>query len=70
MRVEISMTSDENKLMVNAWWATSPEFVIESIKSQLAAAQTIWPELKRFRLDIFSTADEVMEALARAKEQK
>ncbi len=48
MRVEISMTMDKEEFHVSSWWAKSPDFVISSLRSQLEAAQAVWPELKLF----------------------
>lgn len=51
MRVSVSMTTDKNEFDVSSWWAKSPEFVIASLRSQLEAAQAVWPELKEYALD-------------------
>jgi hypothetical protein len=47
MRVDVNMTTDQ-EYHVGSWWAKSPEFFIEALKSQLGAAQVIWPELNEF----------------------
>lgn len=43
------MTADD-RLEVNRWWAGSPEFVISTLRTQLEAAQAIWPELQSYEL--------------------
>lgn len=50
MRVEVDMTTAEDKFHVGPWWATAPEFVVSSLQSQLEAAQAIWPELKQYTI--------------------
>ena len=47
MRVSVSMAKDP-EFNVSSWWATKPEFVIQTLQSQLEAAQAVWPELKEY----------------------
>lgn len=49
MKVEVSMTKVD-EFDVSTWWAKSPDFVISTLRSQLEAAQAVWPELKKFAL--------------------
>lgn len=49
MQVNVSMET-ENKFSAGSWWAKSPEAVISSLRGQLEAAQSIWPELKLYTL--------------------
>lgn len=44
MKVEVNMQPDD-KFYVSGWWATSPEFVLSSLRQQLEAASAVWPEL-------------------------
>jgi hypothetical protein len=46
MKVTV-LVDDDNKLSVGSWWATAPERVLAELRSQLAVAQCIWPELRR-----------------------
>jgi hypothetical protein len=46
MKIDVSMAADQHKFSVNSWWATSPDFVLYSLDSQLKAAAAIWPELE------------------------
>jgi hypothetical protein len=48
MKVSVSMTTEKESFDVSSWWASSPEFVISSLRRQLEAAQAVWPELKDF----------------------
>lgn len=48
MKIEVDMDNQE-KFTVGRWWATSPEFVLESLQQQLEAAAAIWPELAAYR---------------------
>lgn len=48
MRVSLSMTTDKDEFDVSSWWAKNPQFVIDSLRSQLEAAQAVWPELKEY----------------------
>jgi hypothetical protein len=48
MRVDVTMMTDKGEFNVSTWWARTPEFVIQSLKSQLEAAQAVWPELKQY----------------------
>lgn len=50
MRVDVNMDTEKDEFRVSSWWAKTPEFVISSLKSQLEAAQAVWPELKKFSL--------------------
>lgn len=51
MKIEVSMTTVDKALFeVNRWWATKPDFVLETLRAQLAAAAVIWPELKVYRI--------------------
>lgn len=52
MRVDVSMTdkTEDDRFHVSGWWAKVPDYVIESLRSQLEAAQAVWPELKDYAL--------------------
>lgn len=53
MRIEVNMTADETKFRSDSWWAHGPqghEFVVETLRAQLAAAAVIWPELEKFAI--------------------
>lgn len=49
MRMSLSMRA-ENELNVAGWWTKSPDYVIQSLQSQLESAQAIWPELAEYTL--------------------
>lgn len=49
MRIEVTM-ENERELRVASWWAKSPTFVVNTLRSQLEAAQAVWPELREFEL--------------------
>ncbi|MCS3691991.1 hypothetical protein ABIF07_001093 [Bradyrhizobium elkanii] len=44
------MKADVDKFEVHSWWATSPGFVVAALQAQLAAAQSIWPELEQITI--------------------
>jgi hypothetical protein len=44
MRIEVNMTIEEQKLAICSWWASSPAFALETLRSQLEAARILWPE--------------------------
>ena len=44
MKLEISMTIDKQLFEINHWWATAPEFVLDTLRAQLDAARILWPE--------------------------
>lgn len=44
MKIEVNMTTSAEMLEVTNWWAKSPEFALKALRSQLEAAQVIWPE--------------------------
>lgn len=46
MKIEVSMTQEEQKFYAHSYWAREPEFVLETLRAHLSAAQVIWPELK------------------------
>ena len=49
--MKISVTiSNEKEFNVGHWWAKSPEFVIETLREQLEAAQAVWPELNGYTI--------------------
>lgn len=47
MQVSVDM-DDPSKFRVASWCAKSPEFVITALRSQLEAAQAVWPELTQY----------------------
>jgi hypothetical protein len=49
MRISMEV-SEEKRVSVGSWWATSPEFVVSTLREQLDAAQSVWPELKDYTL--------------------
>lgn len=51
MKIEMSMIREEDKFHANSWWATSPGFVLLTLRAHLAAAMVIWPELSAYHLD-------------------
>jgi hypothetical protein len=57
MKVDVNMTTDEDKLHINAWWAKTPEFAVEALRRHLQAAAVIWPELKDLRIGTIATPD-------------
>lgn len=44
MKIEVNMTVEQQKLEINSWWASSPEFAIKAFQAQIEAARVIWPE--------------------------
>lgn len=50
MRLDISMSTEKTEFTVSSWWAKTPEFAIDSLRSQLEAATVIWPELARYQI--------------------
>lgn len=50
MRIDVSMNRDEHKFTVANWWATSPAFVLHTLKAQLACAAVMFPELEQWEL--------------------
>lgn len=48
MRVDVSMTVEKDEFNVSSWWAKNPQFVINSLRSQMEAAAVVWPELKEY----------------------
>jgi hypothetical protein len=50
MLVEVCMKSDEQRFTVGRWWATSPDFVIDTLNRQLKAAAAIWPGLSVYEI--------------------
>jgi hypothetical protein len=50
MKIDMSMNKDEQKFTVGTWWATSPEFVLHALSSQLKAAAVIFPVLAEFTI--------------------
>lgn len=50
MKVDVSMTTEEDKFYVNFWWVKTPEFAVASLAAQLKAAAVIWPELGALRI--------------------
>ena len=49
MRVEVTM-GVEPSFEVNHWYASTSTAVINSLKKQLDAASSIWPELKNYEI--------------------
>lgn len=47
MQVNVDM-DEPSKFRVASWWAKSPDFVIEALRSQLETAQAVWPELRDY----------------------
>lgn len=52
MRVEVSMTPDEDKFYTHGWWATAPGYVLGNIRQQLKAAAVVWPELDNYEIKL------------------
>lgn len=50
MKIEIDMDITK-KFSVRNWYANSPDFVMEALRSQLKAATAIWPELSNFGIE-------------------
>ena len=50
MKVDLRMSNDDH-FSVSSWWAEKPEFVINSLRQQLEAATSVWPELAAYRID-------------------
>lgn len=50
MKIEVSMTQEEDKFSVSSWWARDAEFVLFTLNAQLKAASAMWPELAVWRL--------------------
>ena len=50
MKIEVNMTTNTEMFEVVQWWAKSPDFVLKSLRAQLEAAATIWPELKGYEI--------------------
>lgn len=46
----MSMSKAEQKFSVGSWWASSPEFVLRALTSQLKAAAVIFPELAAYEI--------------------
>lgn len=44
MKLEITMSREEQRLSVNSWWATSPGFVLTTLRANLEAARILWPD--------------------------
>lgn len=49
MKIDVRM-SNEDYFEVNHWHASAPDYVVYALRQQLAAATSVWPELKKYRL--------------------
>lgn len=48
--MKVECTTGIDGFHVRGWQTTTPETVINVLKKQLAAAQAVWPDLKRWSL--------------------
>lgn len=48
MKIDVSMSTEENRFYIHSWWATGHDFVVETLQKQLEAASAIWPELRNY----------------------
>lgn len=44
MKIEVSMSREEQRLEINSWWATGPAFALAAFRDQIETARILWPE--------------------------
>lgn len=70
MRINMSMNREEEKFAADSWWATKPEFVLYTLRSQLRAASVIWPELAVLEIGLFTPPESGKSVETPAAEKK